>query len=114
MATSTYSTIAIIRQSINGFDSCDWTHEYRRDGEIIADEYCEGDHEDCSYCAAVRAAAEEARIYADEAILLLRGGDVDRAFRNIEQAARCERQFGDAVAYRPALQAMQVLVNGGR
>lgn len=103
--------IETIQTSMDAFDSCDWTHEYRSlDGDIGPD-YCEGGDDGCAYCAAVRVAAVEAQALAEEAIAFVCRGDVATAACLLEQAARIERGFGDAVAYRPALQAILALAD---
>ena len=101
--------IKVIQTSMDAFDVCDWTHEYRRHGKIVAGRYCEGGDDDCSYCASVQESATEARVIAEDAIACLRQGDLDRAVRLIEDAANIEASFGDAVAYRPAVRAVLAL-----
>jgi hypothetical protein len=101
--------IKTIQSSIDAFDGCDWTHEYRLDGKIIPGQYCEGGDDDCSYCAAVRASAEEAAFFAEQAMVAVSDGDIAEAARLIERAARIEREWGDDPAYRPALDALRAL-----
>jgi hypothetical protein len=99
-----------IQAGIDAFDSCDWTHAYHRNGEIIPDVYCEGDHEDCSYCAEVRASAEEAQVLAEQAIDAVRNENLAEAHRLIEQAYYIEFGWGDAPAYRPAAAALAAAI----
>lgn len=107
----TADLIKTIQTSMDGFTDCDWTHYYRSlDGDIGPD-YCEGGDDGCAYCASVRAAAAEAQVLAEEAIEFVCRGDVATAACLIEEAARIEQGFGDAVAYRPALRAIIALAD---
>jgi hypothetical protein len=101
--------IEIIQNSIESFDSCDWRHEYSRDGKIVPDVYCEGDHTDCSYCEVVRDSVSEARSAAEIAIAYFRRGDMDGALRMIKRAVKIEGEWGDSPAYRPSLRALRAL-----
>jgi len=103
------SIIETIEEGIENFQSCDWTHEFRRDGKIIPDQYCEGGDEGCSYCAAVNDSVSEARNAAEIAIEYVRGGDIRAALRLIESAVKIEEKWGDAPAYLPALRALRAL-----
>lgn len=108
---TTMTIIETIEEGIENFQSCDWTHEFRRDGKIIPDQYCEGDEGDegCSYCAAVNDSASEAQNLAESAIKYVRGGDIRAALRLIESAVKIEGEWGDAPAYLPALRALRAL-----
>lgn len=100
--------IATIRDGIDAF-TCDFTHEYLQNGQIVVDVYCEGDHDDCSYCATVRAAAKEAEQLAEEAIAAVSAGNFSKARELIERAAKVELEFGDCPAYQPAVEALRAV-----
>lgn len=103
----------LIEEAVKDWSDCDWTHEYRgpTSGSPSGDgtEYCDGDEEDCTYCADARGDAEAAQVYGEEALAALAAGRYYDAIRDVRAARSLASSWGDAGSWGDAAHAIAAL-----
>lgn len=106
--------IEAINRGINGFRSCNWTHENGRDDE---DEpiYCDGDAPDvCETCRRVERDAASAVRSGQRALALLQNPipDLPAVLAEVESAQQLEIAWGDDPAWSDARREARRAVTG--
>ncbi len=125
--------IKSIQDKLEEWTCADWTHEYELDekrvyvdldglftnqpeqetdlGRVELDiALCDGDQEDCSYCAQAKEDAGEASERAKEAIRSLLEGDLDEALELLQEASRLEAYYGDDPTWGKPVQDLEALI----
>jgi hypothetical protein len=105
-----------IRRAQDAWGGCDWTHEYRRDGEIVYEDdsplYCSGDYADCTYCEEAASDAAAASDEGDQALDALDDDDYEAVIAHLDAASRIEMGWGADPAWGPALETARELLDG--
>ena len=104
--------IGLLQEARQEWTGCNWSHEAGTFDGIKNFDMCPGDHADegCRYCKDVKEAADSAAGLVADAIEECEGdADLNRVLDLLLQAARIEREYGNAPAYGPVVHVIEQL-----